>query len=206
MTRGTHQVGAFAAALGALVLAQQVAASSPPEQEATDLAFIISTFLGLAGPQGQIPWTAVIVYIFAAILGGVAPDLDKAKSLSGRILSEALLGGHRHLSHSLLGAGLAAVLALVALSLLAPLLSLPAGLLLLGFLAGYLSHLFLDGLTHEGVPLLFPAGAYFGLPPFAGLRLRTGSLAEQFVVMPALLGLIAWLGFSKGSLLASLWR
>ena len=75
-----------------------------------------------------------------------------------------------------------------------------------GFVAGFLSHLILDSLTIEGVPWLFPLQAYYGLPPVSRLRVRTGSLVEQFVVMPLLLGGIGWIGYRAGAELISWWK
>jgi len=76
----------------------------------------------------------------------------------------------------------------------------------LGFVAGYVSHLILDSLTTEGVPWLFPVPVYLGFPPWPGLRVRTSSLAEQFIAMPALLTSIGWIGYAAGPALLAWWR
>lgn len=206
MTRGTHQVAAFAAALGALTLAHPLILGAGPGQELPPLAVDLSSRLGLSATPAGLPWPVATVYLLVGMLGGIAPDLDKPAGLWGRLLARGMLGGHRHLSHSLLGLLVAAALAWSALALAAPLLSFPAGLLWLAFVAGYLSHLAMDSLTHDGVPWLYPWEAYFGLPPPARWRVRTGGWVEQFVVMPGLLTLIGWLGYRQGHLLASLWR
>jgi inner membrane protein len=206
LTRGTHQVAAFAAGLGALALAHPLLAGPPSGGELPGLAVAISDFLGLGAARDGLPWLVATLYVFVALLGGIAPDLDKPRGLWTRVLSEAMLGGHRHLSHSLVGAVLVGLIARGALSLVAPLLTFPAGLLWLGFMAGYVSHLVMDSLTREGVPWLYPWQVYLGLPPAGGARIRTGGWIEQLVVTPALLTFIGWLGYRQGYLLASLWR
>ena len=201
MTRGTHQVGAFAAAVGTLLLARPLLAG-----EATPGWPAAVGALSLALPGGTMPWWAATVYLLAALLGGVAPDLDKPRRLWARLLADRALGGHRHLSHSLLGLAGAAALTAALLSALSPWLPLPGGLPWLGFVTGYASHLILDTLTIEGVPWLFPWPRFVGLPPLAELRVRTGGLVEELVVVPGLLIVVGWLGYVGGTSLASLWR
>lgn len=205
MTRGTHQIAAFAAALGTLALAQ------PLLLPAADSAALPDALARAAAPLGlpvsePLPWPVATVYLICALLGGLAPDLDKPEGLWRRLVAKALLGGHRHLSHSLLGAAVASAVIALALAIVAPLFAFPVGLLWLGFVAGYLSHLAADGLTHDGVPLLYPWGFSFGLPPWARWRVRTGGWVEQLVVSPALLTFIGWLGYRHGDLLTMLWR
>jgi inner membrane protein len=208
MTRSTHQVAAFALAVEAIVLVQPLLGTSPIAPETSSLAILVANLLGLR--SGSIilplPLQAGFLYVFFALIGGVFPDIDRPSRLWSRILTSTLLGGHRHLSHSLLGLALAAILALLVLAPVGSLFAVPVGILWLGFVAGYTSHLILDGLTRDGVPLLFPWPMYFGLPPVGRLRIRTGGWAEQFVMMPALLAMIAWMGFSHGDVLTSIWR
>lgn len=204
MTRSTHQVAAFSAGLGALVLIQSLVVGSPAGEALAPATQRAAELLGVS-PGVTFPWPVATVYVLSALLGGIAPDLDKPDRLWARLLSDAVLGGHRHLSHSLLGLGLAAGIAWGALSLVAPLLSFPFGLLWMGFVAGYFSHLVMDSLTFDGVPWLYPWRVYLGLPPTKRARIRTGSWAEQLLVMPALLTFVGWLGYRHGSLLASLW-
>jgi inner membrane protein len=167
-----------------------------------------SAIQNAVGPlsAGQLPWAVGALYLLAALLGGVAPDLDKPGRLWSRVLVRAALGGHRHLSHSVLGFGLAAALVWLGLAAIAPLVTFPPGLLWLGFAAGYLSHLAMDTLTVEGVPWLYPLRHFLGMPPIASLRVRTGGWVEQLVVTPALLALIGWIGYRAGGALAVLWN
>jgi membrane-bound metal-dependent hydrolase YbcI (DUF457 family) len=205
LTRGTHQIAAFAAALGTLALAHPLLAGSPNATTVPEVVGRVAAPLGLP-VAGPLPWPVATVYLLFALLGGLAPDLDKPTGLWNRLLANVVLGGHRHLSHSLVGAAVAAAIVGLGLSATAPLFAFPVGLLWLGFVAGYLSHLAADSLTHEGVPLLFPWGFYFGLPPWSRWRIRTGGWIEQLVVSPALLTFVGWLGYRHGDLLTALWR
>jgi membrane-bound metal-dependent hydrolase YbcI (DUF457 family) len=58
--------------------------------------------------------------------------------------------------------------------------------LLPAFILGYLSHLIADMFTESGVPLLFPLGYHFGIPPapFEKARIKTGRWFENLVVYP----------------------
>jgi membrane-bound metal-dependent hydrolase YbcI (DUF457 family) len=195
MTRGTHQVGAFAAALGTLALLGPLVAG--PVGGA--LALVGQRVLGMPIVTAPVGWPSLLAYLVAALLGGTAPDLDQPKQVWARALAHTAFGGHRHLSHSLVGLVLIGGLAGLLAEAVAPALGLAPLLLWFGFLAGYVSHLGLDSLTVEGVPWLFPVPVYLGLPPWSGLRLRTGGLIEQLVVMPLLLGLIGWIGYAAGA-------
>lgn len=199
MTRGTHQVGAFTAALGALALGGPALLGSEPIRAALRLVSI-----GPVAPP--VSWPTLAAYLIAALLGGTAPDLDKPRQLWARILTRTAFGGHRHLSHSLVGLILASAAAGLILGQIGPTLHIAPALPLTGFATGYLSHLVLDSLTIEGVPWLFPIPLYLGLPPWSRARVKTGSLVEQLVVMPSLLILIGWTGYHAGQELIRWWR
>lgn len=62
-----------------------------------------------------------------------------------------------------------------------------------GFVLGYLSHLFSDSLTREGVPWLFPIPIKFGFPPFEFLRISTGKFMEKLIIYPGLFVLNGYL-------------
>lgn len=96
--------------------------------------------------------------LFASVAGfaSLLPDLDSPKSKLGRKTAPAsalinAVVGHRGAMHSLLAAGLISAASLFALRPLQlnPLLS-------LAVTAGYVSHLLLDALNPQGVPLLWP--------------------------------------------------
>ncbi len=199
MTRGTHQVGAFTAALGTL-------AFLAPNLDQIEAARTILDRLGLPGVTPPVGWPALLGVLLGALLGGTAPDLDKPRRWWGRFLARSAFGGHRHLSHSLTGFLMFAVVAAIGIGRLGLALGVSPTLPFLGFAAGYLSHLVLDSLTIEGVPWLFPVEIYLGFPPLSAARIKTGSLAEQFLVMPALLLGISWIGYHTGGTLLAWWR
>jgi membrane-bound metal-dependent hydrolase YbcI (DUF457 family) len=199
VTRGTHQVGAFVAGLATLAFVAPAIGVMPPVLRILDA-------LGLGAVSPPATWQSLLGFLIAALLGGTAPDLDKPRQWWARLLAHTAFGGHRHLSHSLLGLIIFAVGFVLLAGAVAPLFAMSATLVSVGFVAGYVSHLVLDSLTIEGVPWLFPIPTYYGLPPTSGLRLKTGGLIEQFVVVPLLLGGIGWIGYSAGARLIEWWR
>lgn len=199
MTRGTHQVGAFAAGLGLLAYL----AADPTRVDALVPTLAVLGMPTVAPPTG---WPALVGFLVGVLIGATAPDIDRPRRWWARFLAHTAFGGHRHLSHSLVGALLASALAALLLSQVAPWVHIVPTLPFLGFVAGYLSHLILDSLTTEGVPWFFPIQVYLGFPPWSGLRIRTGGLGEQFLAMPALLAFISWLGYQAGDALLAWWR
>lgn len=157
----------------------------------TALSYVIAT-----QPLQQVTLATGIVSIMATLVGGLTPDIDQptadlwhkfpAGSLIGRIL-HPLLGGHRYISHSILG--------IILFGWFSKLLFGKIGLILLvdmnivwgAFMIGYISHLIIDSFTHEGVPWFFPIPFRFGFPPFKFLRIKTGGVFEKTVVFPGLL-------------------
>lgn len=185
MTGRTHDLAAFTA-LGAVFLA-----TNP-------------THLGLS---------TVILAVFANLVGGIAPDIDQPTAplwrnlpvgrYVGRVFG-LLSGGHRFLTHSLLGAALLGWLFWLLLNFLRPVLgAVDLGVVWVAFVIGVLSHLLFDMFTKEGVPLLLPVPVKFGFPPVRGLRITTGKFIENFVVFPGLIVAdIALLMTHYGQLLA----
>ncbi len=144
----------------------------------------------------------VLAAILANQIGGIAPDIDQPTAPFWRNLPiggffgravDKLLGGHRFLTHSLLGLALFGVLAHLLLSFLHPVItSVDIGLVWWAFMIGMLSHLVMDSFTKEGVPWLLPIPIKFGLPPLKSLRITTGKFAENFIIFPALIALNIW--------------
>lgn len=156
-------------------------------------------------PVGAAPaWLAA----GAGALGGLLPDIDHPGSFLGRrapLVSDAVhaLFGHRGATHCLLAA---AVLSLAswwaAARLLAALPPEAAGGAApwgaaLCFLAGYLSHLLLDMLNPQPVPLLWPLPRRFRLP--VPPVVVTGDALEAWLVRPLLLLAALWLGWSHAA-------
>lgn len=116
------------------------------------------------------------------LLSGVAsllPDIDSPHSVAGRkIWPISLLiqhtAGHRGCSHSLL---------IAAMIYFFSVLTIPEYALYI--LAGYLSHLALDALNPEGVPLLWPMKYRFRVPV-----VRTGSVMEKLLMTPMFLAVV----------------
>lgn len=140
--------------------------------------------------------TAILALLFNQI-GGIFPDIDQPtapfwRNLPvGRFFGKAfdrLLGGHRFLTHSLIGLILSGWLfhwLLHMLNLLIP--KMDAHVVWWAFMIGSASHLFMDLITKEGIPLLLPLPIKFGLPPFKKLRITTGKFAEKIIFIGLLL-------------------
>lgn len=169
-----------------------------------DLAAV--TALGLAVlmlPQSSVSVATVLVAVLANQIGGIAPDIDQPTAPLWRNLPEGhvmgkvfdkVIGGHRFLSHSLIGLALFALLARALLQFLHPLMPhVDIVVVWFAFLIGILSHLVMDTLTKEGVPWLLPIPIKFGFPPIKGLRVTTGKHIETLIIFPALLVLDIWL-------------
>jgi len=52
---------------------------------------------------------------------------------------------------------------------------------------GFVSHLFADAFTEEGIPLFFPIKWKVGLPPIKHRRIETGKWVEKFIVFPGII-------------------
>jgi inner membrane protein len=133
--------------------------------------------------------------LFAGVAGfaSLLPDLDSPKSFVGRKVWPVSAGvdytlGHRGPLHSLLGAALACAGSFFALK------ALHLNLLLLCAVAvGYISHLLLDALNPQGVPLLWPCKKRLGVP-----LCQTGSWPERITFYPLAAGAVWVLLTAKG--------
>jgi inner membrane protein len=168
-----------------------------------DLAAI--TALGivvLAEPLRTVTLATAIVAVFANLIGGIAPDVDQPTAPFWRNLPvgkylgkifDKMLGGHRFISHSILGLAIFGFAAHWLLVFLHPIMgSVNIGLVWWAFIIGMVSHLFMDTLTKEGVPWLLPIPIKFGLPPLKAFRITTGKAVETWGVFPLLLVFDAW--------------
>jgi inner membrane protein len=137
----------------------------------------------------------------AAISAGIAgvaallPDLDDPHSKLGRVVAPAswavqVTVGHRGPLHSVLGAMVITLLAVIVLRFCYAPVYVYNHLALL-ILSGYFSHLVMDTLNPQGVPWLWPLKIRFRMP-----LIRTGGLLEHFAVTPAMLFLCSWLVWS----------
>ncbi len=175
MTGRTHDLAALTA-LGAVVLVW------PPE----------SVTLG-----------TVLLAVLANQLGGIAPDIDQPTAplwrnlpsahIVGKLFSK-LSGGHRFLSHSIIGLIALGFLFKLLLTVLHPIMpNIDITLVWYAFLIGMISHVVMDMFTKEGVPLLLPIPVKFGLPPVRKFRITTGKAVEAAILFPVLIGVNIWL-------------
>jgi inner membrane protein len=147
-------------------------------------------------PLPGITLATALVGLLANQIGGIAPDIDQPTAPLWRNLpvgaifgrfTDKLLGGHRFLTHSLLGAGLLAYLAHWLLVFIHPLMPhTDIDLVWKAFVIGVASHLVMDTITKEGVPWLLPIPFKFGFPPIKALRITTGKAVENFIIFPGL--------------------
>lgn len=160
-------------------------------------AFTTLTAVVVTQAIPQMTLATGIVAIVANLMGGIAPDIDQPtaplwKNLPigkyvGRTFDK-LLGGHRFLSHSLIGACVFGFLFQYILHVLTPSFpNLNMQIIWWAFMIGYASHLVMDTFTTEGVPWLLPMPFKFGIPPIKAFRIQTGGLIERFGVFPGLM-------------------
>jgi inner membrane protein len=148
----------------------------------------------------------VIVAISANFVGGLAPDIDQSTaefwgrirggSVLGKLLAP-LFGGHRFISHSLLGVFLFGVGSKMFLAAISQVLIVNMDVVWWSFMVGFVSHLIMDTITRDGVPWLFPIPIKFGFPPFKFLRMKTGGLVEKSFIFPGLIIANIWIYYSN---------
>lgn len=157
----------------------------------TALNFVVATTV-----LPQMSLGTALVAFSANMIGGLAPDIDqptaalwhrmRGGSILGKLM-QPLFGGHRYISHSLIGLFLFGYALKIILGALNSILLVDMELVWWSFMIGFLSHLLMDTITHDGVPWLFPIPIRFGIPPFQFLRMRTGGVVEKSFVFPMLL-------------------
>jgi inner membrane protein len=166
-------------------------------------AFIGLMAVVLAQPLQSVTLATAVAALIANQIGGIAPDLDQPTApfwrnlpiggIFGRLIGKTL-GGHRFLSHSILGLALFGFLCKLLLTFLHPIMPhVDIGLVWWAFMIGMLSHLIMDSFTKEGVPWLLPIPFKFGIPPLRRLRITTGKGLERFLILPLLIAIGLWL-------------
>lgn len=165
--------------------------------------FLNATFVYYQFPHMTLA-TAVVAF-GANMIGGLLPDIDNASSdiwdkvRGGSILAmiiKPIIGGHRLISHSILGMAIAGFLLKQFLFAISHILVVDMNIIWWSIMIGYLSHLIADSLTTEGVPWLLPIRIRFGFPPVKFLRIKTGGLLEQLLIFPGLLAINGYLVYS----------
>jgi membrane-bound metal-dependent hydrolase YbcI (DUF457 family) len=135
--------------------------------------------------------------VVAVMSGALTPDLDQptaniwrrllGANVVGNVFQE-FSGGHRHLTHSLIGIALIgwglrwAAYNLVNPDYLGAALSLWAA-----FMIGYISHPIADSFNDRGVPWLWPLRWHLRIPPGPEeVRVTTDSFVERIIVRSGL--------------------
>jgi membrane-bound metal-dependent hydrolase YbcI (DUF457 family) len=171
-----------------------------------DLAgFTALSFVVAIQPPQDLTLSTALVALSANFIGALAPDIDQstatlwrripAGGIWGRLLAP-ILGGHRMISHSILGVVLFGLLLNFLLNLASTVVLVNMDMVWWAFMIGFVSHLVTDMFTREGVPWLFPLPFNFGIPPFRAFRFKTGGFMEKSVVFPMLILLNIWIYYS----------
>jgi inner membrane protein len=159
-------------------------------------------------PVRPIAVATVLAAILANQIGGVAPDIDQPTAPFWRNLPigkffgkgiDRLLGGHRFITHSILGLILFGIAFNWLMDLLTPIMPhVDTGIVWWAFMVGMLSHLVMDTFTKEGVPWLLPLTYKFGFPPVKKFRITTGKLAEKllFIILLAIVVLYCYTNYN----------
>jgi len=153
--------------------------------------------------------STALAALLANQIGGIAPDIDQptaplwrnlpAGKYFGKIVDKSM-GGHRFLTHSIIGVALFGFLLHLLLVFIQPLMPhINIGLVWWAFIIGMSSHLVMDSFTKEGVPWLLPIPGRSGFPPNKSWRITTGGPIESFVIFPGLLLVDVWLVVSHYS-------
>lgn len=169
-------------------------------------AFTALTIIAATQPLPEMSLATALVAVSANMLGGLAPDIDqpsaemwdkvRAGSVIGRIIAP-FLGGHRYISHSVIGIILFGFISHFLFNLAKSVILVNMEIVWQAFMIGFLSHLLMDAFTREGIPLLFPIPFKFGFPPFRFLRMKTSGILEKYVVFPGLLFLNGFIFYSS---------
>lgn len=167
----------------------------------TALNFIVATQQNVP----QMTFATAFVAFGANMIGGLLPDIDdktadiwdkiRGGSLLARIV-KPLIGGHRMMSHSLIGMAIVGYLSHYTLQYIGTVLLVDINIVWWALMIGYMSHLVADSLTTEGVPWLLPVPIRFGFPPLKTFRIKTGGIAENAIVFPGLLALNGYMFFT----------
>ena len=171
-------------------------------------AFTALTFVFVYTPLIHMSLATLVVSLATNFIGGLYPDLDNASSslwkkirggsILGKLISP-LMGGHRMISHSLLGVGITAFFLHKFLFAINHILIVDMNIVWQTFMIGYLSHLITDAITKEGIPLFFPLPINIGIPPLKALRIKTGGRIEKSIIYPGLMLLTGYLIFQHSN-------
>lgn len=138
---------------------------------------------------------SIIIAFVSCSIGALIPDLDQStnrlwdlfpgQDFFGKLFRPLFLG-HRSLSHSLLGTFILYKICINFIPIIFNKDWLNPQIIIISLMIGFISHLIADGLTEEGIPLLFPINYKFGFPPIKSWRIMTGKWFENLVIFPLL--------------------
>jgi membrane-bound metal-dependent hydrolase YbcI (DUF457 family) len=165
----------------------------------------------LSQPSKTMSLATALVAVLANQLGGIAPDIDQPVApfwrnlpiggFFGRVIGK-MMGGHRFITHSILGLILFGFGVRALLAFLHPIMpNIDADFVWWAFMIGMLSHLVMDTLTKEGVPWLLPIPLKFGFPPIKAMRITTGKFSEGIVFVVILLFDVLYFGINYSAIL-----
>lgn len=165
------------------------------------VAFACLTTTVVIFPQSHLTSATIFLSLVANSVGSMTPDIDQASNRLwdllpwGETIAKALgvFWSHRGISHSLLGLFLFDKLAYWSISTIFNEALVNTNLVYWSLMIGYISHLVADGLTEEGVPLLYPLKMNFGFPPIKPWRIKTGGWFENLMVTPTVVLFTLWI-------------
>lgn len=153
-------------------------------------------------PIPDVTLATTLTALGANMIGGLLPDIDNATSdiwdkiRGGNMIAKIVkpfVGKHRMFSHSLLGLFVVSFLLNLLLKWMGTFVLVDMEIIWWSVMIGIVSHLITDGMTKQGIPLLFPLPFDFGFPPFKFLRMKTGGFFETWVIFPGLVILNGYL-------------
>lgn len=170
-------------------------------------AFTALNIVFITHPPPAMTIATVIAALGANMIGGLLPDIDNAtadiwdKVRGGRIIGyliQPLIGGHRMISHSLLGIFIVGyLLKNIILPVIGKIILVDMNTVFDALMIGYISHLIVDSFTTQGIPLLFPIPIRVGFPPNKHLRIKTGGIFEKILIFPGLLFINGYLVYTN---------
>lgn len=151
------------------------------------------TYFLVSAPQIYNPATFGAVLVFT-YLASLLPDIDQPTGKLWHMLpfghtigqlSDPFLE-HRNITHSLLGIIIVGFGFHYLFKTFPSYWGIDTNLVFWAAILSYLSHLFADSWTNQGIPIFFPYQRFFGLPPkpFDGFRVATGKWFENLVIFP----------------------
>ncbi len=163
-------------------------------------------------PQNSLGVATVLAGLIANAIGSILPDIDQASNKlwslvpggnwTGNWLRKIFIS-HRSVSHSILGTYIAYKIIYWVIPNLFNNNFINVNVVIFSLMIGYVSHILIDGITEEGVPLLWPIPWKLGFPPFKSWRIKTGHWFEKWVVFPLIVLYIGWIIYGDWGLL---WR